>query len=371
MNEETIHRLALIQLPGIGDLFAKLLTEYFKGAKHLFKATKKELSEIPGVGRVLLATLCDAQVKRDAIERAVQELAFVNKHNIKVMFYDEDAYPEKLKECHDGPFVLFYKGTEVLNKSKIISIVGTRKATAYGEDMTHKIVEELSHQNILVISGLAYGIDAFAHKFAVEYNCPTVGVLAHGLDKLYPQKNRSLAKKMLEKGGLLTEFFSGTNPDRENFPKRNRIVAGIADATIIIEATEKGGSLITANIANSYSRDVFAVPGRRIDLYSQGCNNLIRANKAALISSGKDVLEAMSWLETTNKPKEKQLDLFAQFNPEEQHIISIIQSKGVSNKEYIANSLNKPVQKVSGVLFNLELNGVIKSLPGNNYQIKA
>ncbi len=371
MNQELIYRLALIQMPGIGDLFAKLLTDYFKGAKHLFKASKKELNEIPGVGKVLLGTLCDNQLKRDLVQRAEQEFTFTNKHGIKVLFYDDEAYPEKLKECNDGPFVLFYKGTEVLNSPKIVSIVGTRKATAYGEDMTRKIVEELRNQNVLVISGLAYGIDAFAHKYAVENNVSTIGVLAHGLDRLYPQKNKALARKMLDNGGLLTEFFSGTNPDRENFPKRNRIVAGMADATILVEATAKGGSLITANIANSYSREVFAVPGRSIDLYSQGCNQLIKSNRAALIESGKDILEAMSWVEEQTKPVEKQLDLFAQFNPEEQRIISLIQSKGISNKEQIANSLNKPVQNVSGLLFNLELNGVIKSLPGNNYQLKA
>lgn len=371
MVQEIVYRLALIQLPGIGDLFAKLLTEYFKGAKHLFNAPKKELAQIPGVGKVLLATLCDLQLRKDAIERSKKELEFAERHGIKTMFFDQDDYPEKLKECNDGPFVIFYKGTQVLNNAKIISIVGTRKPTAYGEDMTRKILEELANQNILVVSGLAYGIDAYAHKFAVENEVPTIGVLAHGLDKLYPHKNRSLAKRMLDNGGLLTEFFSGTNPDRENFPKRNRIVAGIADATILVEATEKGGSLITANIANSYSRDVFAVPGRGIDLYSKGCNNLIKSNRAALIDSGKDVLAAMSWIEENLPEAPKQLDLFNRFNPEEQNIIKIIQSKGVSNKEQIANSLNKPVQKVSGLLFNLELNGVIKSLPGNNYQIKA
>lgn len=371
MNQELLYRIALIQLPGIGDLFAKLLTEYFKGAKHLFKASKKELSEIPGVGKVLLGTLCDKRVKLDALNRAQKELEFAEKHRISIWCYDEDNYPEKLKECNDGPFILYYKGSPVINSSRIVSIVGTRKATGYGEDLTRKIVEELQDQNVLVVSGLAYGIDAHAHKFSVENNVSTVGVLAHGLDKMYPQKNREIAKKMLDNGGLLTEFMSGTNPDRENFPKRNRIVAGMADATILVEAAIKGGALITANIANSYGRDVFAVPGRCIDTYSAGCNALIKSNRAALVESGKDVLKAMSWIDEAPQSYTAQPNLFDQFNTEEKRILEIIQNKGVSSKEEIAIGLNKAVQNVSGLLFNLELMGAIKALPGNNYQLKA
>ena len=232
-------------------------------------------------------------------------------------------------------------------------------------------VEELKDHGVLVVSGLAYGIDAYAHKYSVEFCVPTVGVLAHGLDKIYPQKNREIAKKMLNNGGLLTEFMSETNPDRENFPKRNRIVAGMADATILVEAAIKGGALITANIANSYGRDVFAVPGRSIDTYSAGCNALIKSNRAALIESGEDVLKAMNWIDEVPRSIPKQQNLFNQFNAEEKRILEIIQNKGVSNKEHIAIQLNKRVQNVSGLLFNLELNGAIKALPGNNYQIKA
>lgn len=371
MNQEIIYRIALLQLPGVGDLFAKLLTEYFKGAKHLFKASRKELSEIPGVGKVLLSTLLDKKLKQDVIQRAHKEVEFANKHGISIWCYDDEGYPVKLKECQDGPFILYYKGTPVLNKQKIVSIVGTRKATGYGEDLTREIIEELQSQDILVVSGLAYGIDAYAHKFSVEYEIPTVGVLAHGLDKIYPQKNRAIAKQMLKKGGLLTEFMSGTNPDRENFPKRNRIVAGIADATILVEAAAKGGALITANISNSYGREVFAIPGRAIDPYSAGCNALIKSNRAALIESGKDFLKAMRWMDDEPIKRGKQVQLFDNYNAEEKRIIEIIQTKGVSNKEQIALKLNKNLQSVSGLLFNLELNGAIKALPGNNYQLKV
>lgn len=371
MNQEILYRIALIQLPGIGDLFAKLLTEYFKGARNIFSASKKELQEIPGVGRVLLSTLMDNQVKSDALKRAEKELNFIQRHQISIWCYDDEHYPQKLKDCQDGPFILYYKGSPALKNQKIVSIVGARKATGYGDDMTQKIIEDLKEQDVLIVSGLAYGIDAFAHKYALENNVPTIGVLAHGLDKIYPQQNRHLAKNMLENGGLLTDFMSETNPDRENFPKRNRIVAGIADATILVEAATKGGALITANIAHSYGRDVFAVPGRTIDIYSAGCNALIKSNKAALIESGDDVLQAMNWVESNKSMPQKQLNLFSELNDEERKIIEIIQSKGVSNKEQLAIQMNQTVQKVSGLLFSLELNGAIKALPGNNFQIKA
>lgn len=371
MNLEIVYRIALIQLPGIGDLYAKLLTEYFKSAQYLFNASRKELSEIPGVGNVLLSTLCSNLLKKKALERAKHEIEFAEKHGISIWSYDDKNYPAKLKECNDGPFIVYYKGAPVLNTTKIVSIVGTRRATAYGQDLTRKIVQEFQNQQILVVSGLAYGIDSFAHKFSLEYGIPTVGVLAHGLDKIYPQKNREIAKNMLKNGGLLSEFMIGTNPERENFPKRNRIVAGISDATLLIEAANKGGALITANIANSYGRDVFAAPGRTIDTYSKGCNALIKSNKAALIESGKDVLSAMNWIQTTQREKTTQTDLFHQFTDEEKRIIEIIQIKGVSSKEQIAIRLNTSVRKISCLLFNLELNGAIKAIPGNSYQIKV
>lgn len=372
MNQEITYRIALIQLPGIGDLFAKLLVEYFGGSKNVFRAPRKELQLIPGIGRVLLATLCNSGLKKTALYKAQKEVEFAEQHGISILTYDDEHYPKKLKECNDSPFLLYFKGTSVINQAKIVSIVGTRKSTGYGEDMTRRIVEELKVLDVLVVSGLAYGIDAYAHKYSLENEIPTIGVLAHGLDKLYPYRNRDLAKRMLNNGGLLTEFMRGTNPVRENFPKRNRIVAGIADATIVVEAAKKGGALITANIANSYGRDVFAVPGRSIDTYSLGCNMLIKTNKAALVESGNDVLKAMNWMERTNilKPS-KQLYLFDQFTKEEQFVVEMIKRKGFVNKEQIANALNKPVQTVAGLLFNLELNGVIRALPGNSYQLKV
>ena len=371
MEQEILCRLALIQIPGIGDLFAKLLTEYFKGAKHLFFSSRKELSLIPGVGTYLLGNLTSKKVRDEVFLRASQELKFIEKHNIKIMFYDEEVYPHKLKGLDDAPFILFYKGTDVLKTNNILSIVGTRKATGYGEDITNKIIEDLKTENILIVSGLAYGIDTFAHKFSVEKNIPTVAVLAHGLDRIYPHKNKKLAEKMLENGGLLTEFFSGTNPDRENFPKRNRIVAGMSDATVVVEATVKGGALITAKIANSYSRDVLAVPGRSIDFYSEGCNWVIKNQLAVLVESGHDILKALNWTQEPDVFKEPQLDLFAVLSNEEKAVLDILKNTGTVNKERLAIKLNQKLSVLSGILFNMEMNGVIKALPGNNYQIKA
>ena len=371
MEQEILCRLALIQIPGIGDLFAKLLTEYFKGAKHLFHSSKKELNLIPGVGTYLLGNLTSKKIRDEVFLRASQEMKFTEKHNIKIMFYDEEVYPDKLKGLDDAPFILFYKGTEVLKSNKILSIVGTRKATGYGEDITNKIIEDLKAENILIVSGLAYGIDTFAHKFSVEKNIPTVAVLAHGLDRIYPYKNNRLAEKMLGNGGLLTEFFSGTNPDRENFPKRNRIVAGISDATVVVEATVKGGALITAKIANSYNRDVLAVPGRAIDFHSEGCNWIIKNQRAALVESGQDILNALNWTQDTEVFKKPQLDLFSPLSNDEKAVLNILQNAGIANKEQLAIKLNQKLSVLSGILFNMEMSGVIKALPGNNYQIKA
>ncbi len=371
MDQETLYRIALIQIPGIGSLYAKLLTEYFKGAKRLFNASADELIEIPGVGTVLCSALINKSVKKKALLRAQREIEFTSQHGISILSYDNKNYPSKLKECDDGPFILYYKGVSLLNSYKVVAIVGSRKATAYGQDLTSKIVEDFKNQNILVISGLAYGIDSYAHKFSLQNGVPTVGVLGHGLDKIYPSKNREMAKNMIDHGGILSEYMSYTDLKRENFPKRNRIIAGMADATVLVEAAIKGGSLITANIANSYGRDVFAVPGRSIDKYSSGCNALIKSNRAALVESGDDILREMNWTEDIQRESKKQRNLFSHFTDEETQILKIIQHKGLSSKEQIAVCLNKSIQKISESLFNLELNGAIKALPGNTYQIKA
>lgn len=368
MKEEILARLALIQIPGIGDLYAKLLTEYFKGAKFIFNCRRKELAEIPGIGSFLLRNLTSEKIQNEVFNRAQKEMEFVEKNNISVLLYDDDQYPRALKGIDDAPYILFYKGTDVLQKEKIISIVGTRKSTMYGEAMTKKIIEDFKNNNMIVVSGLAYGIDTYAHRFSVESQVETIAVLAHGLDRIYPHQNSKLANEMLNHGGLLTEFFSGTNPDRENFPKRNRIVAGISQATIVVEATIKGGALITTKIASSYGREVFAVPGRTIDRYSEGCNFVIRNQTASLIRNGQDVLQALNWIEVE---KEKQMALFPKLNSEEKKVVEIISKNGKASKEIIAFQLKVKISEVAQLLFTMEMNGIIQSIPGNNFQLNG
>lgn len=370
MDEELISRLSLRMIPGVGDLYAKLLTEYFSGAVNVLKANRKDLAEIPGIGVFLMNQLTNEKVKIKNRERAILELKFALRNNIKLLLYDGNDYPNNLKHCDDGPYILFYKGSLDLNSKKTLAIVGTRKATGYGEDITSKIIKGLGDLNVNIVSGLAYGIDTYAHQFAVRNKLSTVGVLAHGLDRIYPHQNKRLSEKIIDDGGLLTDFLSGTNPDRENFPKRNRIVAGMCDGILVVEGTVKGGALITAKIANSYGREVMAVPGRSIDPYSGGCNWLIKEQRASLVESASDIISVMDWGDT--KPIEDiQLGLFENLTSQERNILEILKSKGKVNKEQISFVLKVPTREIAESLFNMELNGYIKCLPGNVYQLKA
>jgi DNA processing protein len=263
----TLHKIALTFIKSIGPVTAKNLLAYCGSAENVFSASKKQLLQIPGVG----VKTIDAIRGTDALVRAQQELDFVEKHEIEVLFFSDEKYPKRLKNCIDSPLLLYFKGTADLNHQRIISIVGTRNATAYGKNLCKQLCEVLSPYNVLIVSGLAYGIDVTTHKECIASNIPTVGVLGHGLDRLYPKIHKSISQKMVFNGGLLTEFPILTNPDRQNFPQRNRIIAGIADATIVVEASIKGGALITAEIANSYNKDVYAFPGRTNDVFSEGC----------------------------------------------------------------------------------------------------
>ena len=280
-----LYQIGLTLLPGVGDVLGKKLVAYCGGVEEVFRQSRKSLEKIPGIG----VKLVDSIVNQKVLFRAEEEIRFIEKYNITPLFYLDKKYPARLKNCDDGPIMLFFKGNADMNVARVVSMVGTRKATDYGKSVCEKIIEDLKAYGILVISGLAYGIDTCAHRAALEQNLMTVAVLGHGLDMIYPYLNRHLAEKMVDQGGLLTEFMSKTKPDRENFPRRNRIIAGLADATIVIEAAKTGGALITAEIANSYSRDVFSVPGRIGDPWSEGCNSLIKTNKAALVQRAADV----------------------------------------------------------------------------------
>ena len=277
MKNDITYQIAATLIPGIGDISGKRFVTYCGNAEAIFKESRKSLEKINGLREVTIDALCHP---KDILKRAEQEVEFIEKNGIKPLFYQDPDYPRRLLQCDDGPMMLYYKGNVNLNAERVVAIVGTRNVTEYGKDCCTHLVNDLVDEQVLVVSGLAYGVDTVAHRASLRAGIPTVGVLGNGLQQIYPAANKKLAAEMLANGGLLTECMSGTQPDRENFPRRNRIIAGMADAVIVVESALKGGSLITADLANSYSRDVFAFPGRVQDLYSQGCNYLIRTKKA-------------------------------------------------------------------------------------------
>ncbi len=369
-TNELLYQIALKQVHGVGDVTAKNLIAYCGSASAVFKASKNELMKIPQVGEYVTQFVLSGKNNTELFDRAEQEIKFIENEDITPLFFTDAAYPNKLKHCSDAPILLFYKGNADLNKEKIISVIGTRNATDYGRQQTEKLMVGLSAENILVVSGLAYGIDICAHKTALANNLDTVGVLAHGLDNLYPSVHTNTANKMVHQGGLLTEFISQTNPDRENFPKRNRIVAGMSDAVIVVESKRSGGALITAEIAHTYNRDVFAFPGRAEEEYSAGCNMLIKRNKAGLIENAADFLYAMGWEQVENKKaKSKQFTLPINLTEDENQIINLIKDSQPIHVDEICNRLQFTPGKASGLLLQLEFGNLIKSLPGKLYTL--
>jgi DNA processing protein len=365
-EKELLYNIAITLVPEIGDIRAKSLIAYCGSAEAVFRTRYDKLMKIPGIGSLA----ANAVAKANVMKQAEAEVEFVKKHKITPLFFADDNYPKRLRHCDDSPVLLYYKGNVDLNSTRVIAIVGTRKASDYGRKICEKLVNDLAALNVVVMSGLAYGIDICAHRASLENGLNTVGVLAHGLDRIYPSVHASTAKKMIRQGGLLTEFPSGTNPDRENFPKRNRIVAGMSDAVIVIEAGAKGGALITAELGNSYNRDVFAFPGRVGDPYSEGCNNLIKTNRAALIQSAKDIEYIMGWEEEHSKEKRNiQKQLFVDLGPDETVIVGVLKEKGKVNIDELSMLSKFPMSKTATVLLNLEFSGLVRSLPGKVYQL--
>jgi DNA processing protein len=360
-----LHQIALSFINNIGPTLSRSLMSYFGDAETIFNVPKSKLVKVPGIGEKTVATLNFVE----AVQKAEKEMRFVEKNDIDVIFYTDARYPKRLKNCIDAPVLLYSKGNADLNNQRVVSIVGTRNATDYGRDLCRQLVEDLKQYDVLVLSGLALGIDVAAHKECLKNNVPTVGVVGHGLDRLYPAANRTTADKMLANGGLLTEYPSETIPDRENFPQRNRIVAGMADATVVIEAGIKGGALITAEIANSYNRDVYAFPGRVDDVYSEGCNFLIRHNKAALLTCAADLAYSMGWERSEeNKPVE-QFMLPFDLSADEQIIFNVIQQhKTPVAIDDLSLKINMPMSQIAMGLLNMEMQGYIRSLPGKMYK---
>ncbi|GCB33367.1 DNA-processing protein DprA [Bacteroides faecalis] len=368
-EEEQIYSIALTMVPGIGHIGAKRLIDGMKSATDVFRFRKDLPDRLPDVNERIIKALDCPQV----IVRAEQELEFVQKSRIRCLTFTDEDYPSRLRECEDAPIVLFFKGNADLNSLHIINMVGTRNATEYGTQICTTFLRELKAlcPDVLVVSGLAYGIDIHAHREALANELSTVGVLAHGLDRIYPYVHRKTAIDMLDNGGLLTEFLSGTNPDRHNFVSRNRIVAGMCDATIVIESAEKGGSLITAELAEGYNRDCFAFPGRTSDEYSKGCNQLLRDNKASLLLSAEDLVKAMGWNSDSYSVKVEsvQRSLFLDLSVEEQKIVDLLEKQGDLQINALVVGTDIPVHKMSALLFELEMKGVIRVLAGGMYQL--
>lgn len=367
MDKERLSLLALHFIPGIGDYLVRQLISYTGSAEKVFQLPKGKLLKIPGVGPKTVEAVRNGK----PFERAEKELRKAEKEEVNLLFYTDKAYPSRLKQVPDAPSVIYTKGNINLEADKIVAIVGTRQATAYGKERVDELVASLVPHQALIISGLAYGIDIHAHKAALACGLPTVAVMGSGMDVIYPAAHKETARKMLATGGLLTENPFGTKPDAHNFPQRNRIIAGLCDALVVVEAAAKGGALITAEIANSYNRDVFAYPGSVGVTYSEGCNNLIKTNRAHLLTSVKDIEYIMNWSPAQSAKKKKPALSTEGLDENEKLVVSQLLKKNPDSIDELSWKTNLPVSQLASVLLNLEFKGVVKSLPGKQYQLIA
>lgn len=365
-EDKLLKRIALTKIHGIGVALANRLLKVMGNETAIFDATAKELMFRCNINKGVAESILSPSV----MEKATFELDFIKKNKIQTFFIQDENYPTRLKDCDDAPILMYYKGEASLNMSKVISIVGTRNSTAYGNEFCDNFVRELSEKfkDLLIVSGLAYGIDIQAHKAAVKYATPTIGVLAHGLDRIYPAAHRQTAVAMLDNGGLLTEFGCDTEPDRYNFVMRNRIVAGLSDAVLVIESNKKGGALITAQLGSSYCRDVFALPGKITDQRSEGCNSLIANHQADLLLSADYFMKQMNWeAGSSSKPKAVQQELFVNLDTEEQLVYDLLRDNGNQNIDIMARELNIETYRLLPLLLQLEMKGIVKTLPGSVY----
>ena len=361
MNDPlAVYKLAIRYLPGVGAIKARDLISYCGGIQEVFQARKRKLLSIPGIGH----KIADAVLKSDALNLAEEELKKIEGKDIRIISFLDECYPKNLHHHPDAPLILYIKGNLEFNTNRQVAIVGTRNVTTYGTLQCEKIVEQLRQFNCTIISGLAHGVDTIAHRKAVESGMSTIGVLGNGLRSIYPAENHDLARRMLENGGVISEFSFDTKPDRENFPQRNRIIAGMADVIIVIESAIKGGSIITAEYANNYNKDVFAIPGRLTDDFSAGCNHLIKTHKAHLLSSADDIAYIMRW-DKTEEPK--QLSLMIDLLPEEESIVTALKKQPEIGLDSLHYKTKMPLGQLTTVLLNLEFKGIIKSLPGKKY----
>jgi DNA processing protein len=363
-EQELLNLLMLQNLLGIGQINAKKLLQYFGSATNLFQADLKQLSEIDGIGKKRLQTLKDSANLKEAEE----ELKFIKDNKINVLYYEDEDYPSRLKQCIDSPILLFSRGNINLKNKPILSIVGTRQITSHGIAFCEQLVSDLAPLKPVIVSGLAYGADIVAHKAAIDHDLQTVACLAHGLNQIYPKVHQKYAAAIENNGGFFTDFFSSATFDRKNFLSRNRIVAGLSEATIVIESAEKGGSLVTADIAHSYDREVFAIPGRPQDKFSKGCNMLIKQQKAQMITSAADLVYFLNW-NIEAKKENKQTQLFINLEGEEKFVFEKLKEVGKAEIDALSLTTNLPTYKLASILMNLELSGHVRPLPGKQFEI--
>ncbi|WP_118972750.1 DNA-processing protein DprA [Taibaiella koreensis] len=363
-EEKLFYDIALTQTENIGDKTARQLLHHFENAKSIFNASPRRVAAIDGLSVKKIEAL-----KKAIDEKAIRkELAFINKYGIKPLLITDNEYPSNLKSCPDAPILLYYRGNINLNELRLVSVIGTRKNTDYGVQVTHALLEGLQGYNIAIVSGLAYGIDIVAHRKALQLGIPTLGVLAHGMDTIYPTQHKYVAKEMTLNGGLLTEYPSGTGPDRFHFPMRNRIVAGMCDVTVVVETERQGGAMITAKLASGYNREVAAFPGRTTDKKSDGCNYLLGTNIAQLITGPEDLIEMMGWDRPAPKPA-LQRRLFPHLNSEELCVATSLEQADNMHIDELCLKTGIPASSLSLLLLNLELSGVVHPLAGKRYRL--
>ncbi len=367
-EEELLHEIALTLVPGIGSITAKSLINHCGSATQVFLEKEKTLRAIPGIGTVLAKNILQSRL----LSRAGREVDFICKNKVNTHFYLEDSYPRRLKTCVDAPMLLFSKGNPNLNPEKAISIVGTRSATEYGRGLVDQLIASLAARGyeVQIISGLAYGIDIQPHLAAMREGLSTIAVMAHGLETVYPRLHQKIALEMCEnKGGMVTDFMSNSVIDRKNFLRRNRIIAGLADAVIVVESAKKGGALLTAELAVSYNRDLFAFPGRVGATYSEGCHYMIKSNRAGLIENIGDLEYCMNWQPPSGNPEVSQQRLFVDLSPDEKAIAELLQRDGEMTIDQICLLTGLPSSRVSPLLLSLEFSGLVKCLPGKVFRL--
>lgn len=366
ISQETFYRIALMKIPKVGAATAKNLVAHCGSAENVFRASLKELKNIGKIGDTIAQNI----INQSVLKWAEREMSFIQQNNIKILFHTDKNFPKRLTHINDAPFLLFYKGEANLNVERVISIVGTRKPTPYGLTMCERIVEGLLQYNPLILSGLAYGIDAAAHRNSLHVGLSTVGILGNGMKRMYPSEHTNLAERMItEGGGVLSEYPSDQEPDREHFPMRNRIIAGMSDAMLVIETAKSGGSMISAKLANDYDRDLFALAGRANDKYSAGCNWLIKTQRAQLIENAEDIGYFMRWDEIDRKKQGSQTQLFTQYSDNQQLIVNILKQKEATTIDELNFELAKTPSEIASLLLELEFMGVLRVLPGKRYAL--